>query len=60
MLSSVEKQNLEKLRKIHAFAIIAKRETPKVVNGAIRIIPSQSNPDKTYNVWKERGKMAFP
>ncbi len=51
-----EKTKLEKLRKMRAFAIIAKGDMPKVVNGTTWIMPSQNNPDRTYNVWNEHGE----
>ena len=41
---------------MRAFAIIAKGDMPKVVDNTTWIIPSQNNPDRTYNVWKEHGE----
>jgi len=50
-----EKIKLENLRKIRAYSILAKGDMPKVVDNTTWIIPSQNNPDRTYNVWKEHG-----
>ena len=41
---------MENMRKMRAYAIIAKGDTPKMVNEETFIVPSQSNPDKKYQV----------
>ncbi len=41
---------MEKVRKIRAYAIIAKGDTPKRIDKETFIIPSQHNPDKKYKV----------
>ncbi len=53
-----DKIKLERIRKMRAFAIIAKGTMPKKVDGKtnVFVIPSQSNPEKTYTVWKENKK----
>ncbi len=50
MLSSVEKQNLENLRKMRAFAIIAKGDMPKVIGKEMFVVPSQSDNERRYTV----------
>ena len=53
MVSRMEGNNkvkAEKIRKMRAFAIISKGDMPKVKGKDIWVIPSQSNPDKTYTV----------
>jgi len=55
-MNGKKKIKLENLRKIRAYSILAKGDMPKVVDNATWIIPSQNNPDRTYNVWNEHGE----
>lgn len=48
-----EKIKAEKIRKMRAFAIISKGDMPERVKENVFVIPSQSEPDKTYTVWQE-------
>ena len=41
---------MENIRKMRAYAIIAKGDTPKMIDKETFLIPSQSNPDKKYKV----------
>jgi transposase-like protein len=50
MLSETQKQNLENLRKIRAYAILAKGDMPKVVDKEKYIVRSQSDSEKRYTV----------
>jgi len=50
------RKELENLRKMRAFAIIAKGTMPKIVKEGIWIIPSQNNPDRAYTVTNKDGK----
>lgn len=50
MISKKEKKELEKLRKIRAYSILAKGETPEIVDTETYIIKSQSNQDIAYTV----------
>ena len=50
MLGTVEKQNLENLRKMRAFAIIAKGDMPKVIGKETFVVPSQSDSERRYTV----------
>jgi len=43
-------KNMENIRKIRAYAILSKGDTPKKVNEETFILPSQSNPDKKYKI----------
>ncbi len=48
-----EKMNIremENIRKIRAYAILSKGDTPKKVNEETFILPSQSNPDRKYKI----------
>ena len=49
----MDKRQLENLRKIRAYSIIAKGDMPKEVNDTTWVVPSQSTPNKTYTIWKE-------
>ena len=46
---------MENLRKMRGYAIIAKGDTPKMVNEETFIVPSQSNPDKKYEITYHEG-----
>jgi len=52
MEQKISKAKLERIRKMRAFAIIAKGDMPRKVEGKkeVFIVPSQSNPQKTYTV----------
>ncbi|MGC9308976.1 MAG: IS1/IS1595 family N-terminal zinc-binding domain-containing protein, partial [Thermoplasmatota archaeon] len=50
MMGKISKKKLEELRKIRAYAIIAKGDTPQMVNEETFILPSQSNPERNYTV----------
>ncbi len=50
-----EKIKLEKIRKMRAFAIIAKGTIPKRIEKDVFVIPSQNTPDKTYTVTHNGG-----
>ncbi len=45
-----EKENMENIRKIRAYCILAKGDTPKMINKETFLIPSQSNSNKKYKV----------
>lgn len=49
-----EKKELENLRKIRAYSILAKGDTPEKIDEETFILPSQSNPEKTYTVLHKR------
>ena len=49
-IGEVERKNLENLRKVRAFAILAKGDMPKVAGKEIFIVPSQSDKEKRYTV----------
>ena len=48
----MDKIDMEKLRKIRAYAILAKGDTPKRVDEETFIIPSQHNPNRKYKVMR--------
>ena len=50
MIGEVEKQNLENLRKIRAYSILAKGDMPKMIGEETFIVPSQSDSEKRYTV----------
>lgn len=50
MIEKPDKTKLERLRKMRAYAIIAKGDMPKRQDRDIFVVPSQSNPQKTYTV----------
>jgi len=50
MLGSVEKQNLESIRKVRAFSLLAKGDTPRFIGKETFIVPSQSDKEKRYTV----------
>jgi len=43
MIGEIEKQNLENLRKIRAYSILAKGDMPKMIGEETFIVPSQSD-----------------
>ncbi|HEC88577.1 MAG TPA: IS6 family transposase [Thermoplasmata archaeon] len=49
-IGEVERKNLENLRKVRAFAILAKGDMPKVAGKEIFIVPSQHDKEKRYTV----------
>ncbi|RLF40257.1 MAG: IS6 family transposase [Thermoplasmata archaeon] len=49
-IGEIEKQNLESLRKVRAFAILAKGDTPKAIGKETFLVPSQSDREKRYTV----------
>jgi len=49
-IGKIEKQNLETVRKIRAFAIISKGDMPKKIGDETFTIPSQSDSEKRYKV----------
>jgi len=49
-IGEVEKQNLENLRKIRAYSILAKGDMPKMIGEETFIVPSQSDSEKRYTV----------
>ena len=50
MIGEVEKQNLENLRKIRAYSILAKGDMPKMIGEETFIVPSQSDSERRYTV----------
>ena len=50
-----DRKYLESLRKIRAYAILAKGDTPRMVNEEEFLIPSQSNPETRYKVVHHEG-----
>ena len=50
MIGKAERKNLENLRKVRAFAILAKGDMPKVAGKEIFIVPSQHDKEKRYTV----------
>ena len=46
----VYNEDMEKIRKIRAYAILAKGDTPKMIDEETFLIPSQHNPNKMYKV----------
>lgn len=54
-IEKTEKIKLENLRKMRAYAIIAKGDMPKVVNDGVWVVPSQSNPERTYTIHRQNG-----
>jgi transposase-like protein len=55
MIENPEKIKLERLRKMRAYAIIAKGDMPQRKDRDIFVVPSQSNPQKTYTVTHNGG-----
>lgn len=51
-MNGKDKIKLENLRKIRALAIIAKGDTPEVIENNVWVVPSQHTPNKTYTVYK--------
>lgn len=49
-MAEVSKAKLERIRKMRAFATIAKGDVPKKKSKDVYIVQSQSNPQKTYTV----------
>ena len=54
-IENKEKIKLENLRKIRAYGIIAKGDTPVIVNEETFLIPSQSNPKRKYTITHHDG-----
>jgi hypothetical protein len=55
MKGKPNKTKLEKLRKMRAYAIIAKGDMPQKKDKDIFVVPSQSEPQKTYTVTHNGG-----
>ncbi len=55
MKGKVSRAKLEKLRKMRAYAIIAKGDMPQKKDKDIFMVPSQSEPQKTYTVTHNGG-----
>ncbi|MFB6089262.1 MAG: hypothetical protein ABEK36_05780, partial [Candidatus Aenigmatarchaeota archaeon] len=55
MIGKPDKNKLEKLRKMRAYAIIAKGDMPQKKDKDIFVVPSQSEPQKTYTVTHNGG-----
>ena len=49
-VGEIEKQNLESIRKVRAFAILAKGDTPRAIGNETFVVPSQSDNEKRYTV----------
>lgn len=46
----ITKKDMEEKRKIRAYCILAKGDTPKMVDNETYIVPSQSNPELKYKI----------
>lgn len=54
MYSKITKKEMENRRRIRAYSILAKGDTPKLLKSRTYQIPSQNNPDKKYTVTNYR------
>jgi len=55
MLGQIEKQNLESLRKVRAFSLLAKGDTPHFIGKETCLVPSQTDKEKRYTVTHNGG-----